>query len=448
MRYQLIGVNHKSAPLDLRERLAIPESRLPDTCRELTAYPGIEEGMVISTCNRVEVLTHTANGSADLRGFLHSHFDLTAAELDPHLYEFREKDAVRHIFRVASSLDSMVVGEAQILGQVKEAFATARAVGAVRGQLDQLLTRAFAVAKRVRTETAVGSSSVSIASVAVELAKKIFGTLEGKTVFIVGAGKMSELAARHLMAHGCAAIFVSNRTYDRAVGLAHKFGGEAIKFDDLYDTCDRADIVITSTGSPKAIFHREHGEQFLARRKNRPMFFIDIAVPRDVSPEMGKLDGIFTYDIDDLQQAVSSHVADRRQEAERAEAIIASEVENFKARFEARLHTLDVVPTIVSLQDHLETIRQAEIDRVRGRLGPLTPEQQMAVEALTRGIINKVMHTPVTTLKTAAREAEATTIIDVVRRLFNLGDRDAVSHPPDKDPPNKESSNKEAGTRR
>jgi len=341
-------------------------------------------------------------------------------ELEPHFYEYREKDAVRHVFRVASSLDSMVVGEAQILGQVKEAYATARAVGAVRAQLEQLFMRAFAVAKRVRTETAVGSSSVSIASVAVELAKKIFGTLQGKTVFIVGAGKMSELAARHLMAHGCTAIFVSNRTYERAVGLAQRFKGEAIRFDDLYETCDRADIVITSTGAPHAIFRREHGEQFLARRKNRPMFFIDIAVPRDVAPEMGKLDGIFTYDTDNLQQAVSSHVANRRKEAQRAEAIIASEVENFKARFESRLHTLDVVPTIVSLQDHLETIRQAEIDRVRGRLGPLSPEQEFAVEALTRGIINKVMHTPITTIKSAAREAEATTVIDVVRRLFNL----------------------------
>jgi glutamyl-tRNA reductase len=376
--------------------------------------------MIISTCNRVEVITHTTNGSADLRGFLHDHFHLTAEELDAHLYEFREKDAVRHVFRVASSLDSMVVGEAQILGQVKEAYATARAVGSVRGQLDQLFTRAFAVAKRVRSETAVGSSSVSIASVAVELAKKIFGSLQGKTVFIVGAGKMSELAARHLMAHGCASIFVSNRTYERAIGLAQKFDGQAIKFDDLYDSCDRADIVITSTGAPHAIFRREHGEQFLARRKNRPMFFIDIAVPRDVAPEMAKLDGIFTYDMDDLQQAVTSHVADRRKEAELAEAIISSEVENFKARFEARLHTLDVVPTIVSLQDHLETIRRAEIDRVRGRMGPLTPEQEMAVESLTRGIINKVMHTPITTLKTAAREAEATTVIDVVKRLFNL----------------------------
>jgi glutamyl-tRNA reductase len=440
MRYHLIGVNHRSAPLEVRERLAIPDSRLADACRDLTARPGIEEGMIISTCNRVEVVTHTSNGSADLRGFLHEHFHLTADDLDPHLYEFREKDAVRHVFRVAASLDSMVVGEAQILGQVKEAYATARAVGSVRSQLDQLFTRAFAVAKRVRSETAVGSSSVSVASVAVELAKKIFGSLQGKNVFIVGAGKMSELAARHLMAHGCASIFVANRTYDRAIGLAEKFNGQAIKFDDLYDNCDRADIVITSTGAPHAIFRREHGEQFLARRKNRPMFFIDIAVPRDVAPEMAKLDGIFAYDIDDLQQAVSSHVADRHHEAELAEAIIASELD----RFEARLHTRDVIPTIVSLQDHLETIRQAEIDRVRSRMGPLTPEQEMAVEALTRGIINKVMHTPITTLKTAAREAEATTVIDVVRRLFNLHDKEKGPASQAKD---KEASSKQTESR-
>ena len=446
MRFQLIGVNHRSAPLEVRERLAITEKRLPDACRDLTAFPGIEEGLVISTCNRVEIITHTVNGAADLRGFLHNYFHIEADKLDPHLYEYREKDAVRHVFRVAASLDSMVVGEAQILGQVKEAYATARAVGAVRGQLDQLFSRAFAVAKRVRTETAVGSSSVSIASVAVELAKKIFGALQGKSVFIVGAGKMSELAARHLMAHGCASIFVANRTYERAIGLAQKFNGQAIKFEDLYSTCDRADIVITSTGAPHAIFRREHGEQFLARRKNRPMFFIDIAVPRDVSPEMARLDGIFTYDIDDLQQAVTSHVADRRKEAERAEAIIAGEVENF----EARSHTLDVVPTIVSLQDHLETIRQAEIDRIRGRMGQLTPEQEMAVEALTRGIINKVMHTPITTLKSAAKESEATTIVEVVRRLFNLQSKAQASeaHPAAPESKEKTVAKDEVGTRR
>ena len=226
----------------------------------------------------------------------------------------------------------MVVGEPQILGQVKEAYATARAVGAVHSQLDQLLTRAFAVAKRVRTETAVGSSSVSVASVAVELAKKIFGSLNGKQVYLVGAGKMSELAARHLMAHGAASIFVANRTYDRAAALAEKFGGEAIHFEELYETCDRADIVITSTGSPRAIFRREHGELFLSRRKNRPMFFIDIAVPRDVDPQMNKLDGIFVYDIDDLQQAVAANTSDRSKEAERAERIIDSEIERFQAR--------------------------------------------------------------------------------------------------------------------
>jgi glutamyl-tRNA reductase len=233
---------------------------------------------------------------------------------------------------------------------------------------------------------------------------------------------MTELAARHLLAHGAGSIFVANRTYDRAIRLAQKFDGQAIEFNRLYDTCDRADIVITSTGSPHAIFRREHGEQFLSRRKNRPMFFIDIAVPRDVDPEMNKLDGIFVYDIDDLQQAVASHVADRKKEAQRADEIINVEVE----RFQARLQTLDVVPTIVSLQEHLELIRQAEIDRVRGRLGPLSPEQQLAIETLTRGIVNKIMHTPISTLKTAARDAEATTVVDIVRRLFNLQEKRAT----------------------
>ncbi len=418
MNFRLIGVNHNSAPVEVRERLAIPESKLPDALQRFVAHPGVAEGVILSTCNRVELLARTQNGAADLRSFLHSYFHLDPAELEPHLYDYSENDAVRHLFRVTSSLDSMVIGEAQILGQVKEAYATARAVGAVHSQLDLLLTRAFAVAKRVRTETAVGSSAVSVASVAVELAKKIFGSLQGKHVYLVGAGKMSELAARHLQAHGAASIFVANRTYDRAQQLAAKFNGEAIHFSEIYNTCDRADIVITSTGAPVAIFKRAHGEMFLSRRKNRPMFFIDIAVPRDVDPEMNKLDGIFVYDIDDLQQAVTAHVTDRKKEASRAEDIINVEVE----RFQARLQALEVVPTIVSLQDHIETIRQAEIDRVRGRLGFLSPEQELAIEALTRGIVNKILHTPISALKTAARDSEATTVVDVVRRLFNLGE--------------------------
>jgi glutamyl-tRNA reductase len=422
MNLQLIGLNHISAPIEVRERLAIPESHLPDALRRLAEHPGVDEGLILSTCNRVEVIAQSRNGSTDLRSFWREYFHLNPGDYEPHLYEYREAEAIRHLFRVTSSLDSMVMGEPQILGQVKEAYATARAVGAVHSQLDLLLTRAFAVAKRVRTETAVGSSAVSVASVAVDLAKKIFGSLRGKHVYLIGAGKMSELAARHLMAHGAESIFVANRTYDRATQLAQRFNGQAILFEQLYDTCDRADIVITSTGAPHTIFRREHGELFLSRRRNRPMFFIDIAVPRDVDPAMNELDGIFVYDIDDLQQAVSANVADRRKEAERAEAIIESEV----SRFQARLQTLEVVPTIVSLQDHLETIRQAEIDRVRGRLGALSPEQEMAIETLTRGIVNKIMHTPISTLKTAAREAEATTIIDLIRRLFNLQDKKAA----------------------
>jgi glutamyl-tRNA reductase len=419
MNFIVIGVNHQTAPVEVREQFAIPEARLPEAAKSLAGYPGIEEGMVISTCNRVEMLARTVNGTADIHGFMQQFYGFDPGPYRKYLYEHRERDAVRHVFRVASSLDSMIVGEPQILGQVKEAYATARAVGAVNSQLDVLLTRAFAVAKRVRTETAIATSAVSVASVAVDLAKKIFGNLQGKSVYLVGAGKMCELSARHLLAHGAKQIYVANRTYERSVAMAKKFNGQAIPFEQLYETVPNADIVITSTGAPHTIFGKEHGEKFLHRRKNRPMFFIDIAVPRDVDPEMNKLDGIFVYDIDDLQQVVASHIADRKTEADRAEAIVQLEVE----KFQSRLQTLDVVPTIVSLQEHLETVRQAEIDRVRGRLGPLTPEQELAVEALTRGIVNKIMHTPITTLKTAARESnEATTVVDLVRKLFGLRD--------------------------
>jgi glutamyl-tRNA reductase len=419
MNFQLIGLNHKTAPVEVREQLAIPEKKLPDALRSLMEVAGVQEGMILCTCNRVEVLAHTVNGSTDLRQFLFQHFRLERSSYEPHLYEYREAAAVRHVFRVASSLDSMVVGEPQILGQIKEAYATARAAGTVQSHLDLLLTRAFAVAKRVRTETAVGSSSVSIASVAVELAGKIFGSLEGKQVCLVGAGKMSEIAARHLLARGAGPMFVANRTYERARSLAEQFGGSAIRFDDLYEHCEQADIVITSTGAPVAIFRREHGERFLNRRKNRPMFFIDIAVPRDVDPEMNKLAGIFVYNIDDLQEAAASHAAERSQEATRAESIIEDEV----GRFNARLLSLHVVPTIVSLQDYVETIRQAEVDRVRGRLGHLSPEQEQALEVLTHGIVNKILHAPITRLKSAAAGPEVTTLVEAFKKLFNLQDK-------------------------
>ena len=415
MNFKLIGVNHNSAPLEVRERLAVSEDRLPDAVRKLVEQPGVDEGMVLSTCNRVEVLTSTRQG-ADLRGFFRSYFGISTDTLHSHLYEFEERDAVRHVFRVASSLDSMVVGEPQILGQVKEAYAVARGLGAIHSALDALLSRAFTVAKRVRSETAIGGASVSISSVAVQLAEKIFGSLQGKTIYLVGAGKMAELAARHLISHGATTILVCNRTHERAVQLAEAFGGQAIPFERLHETAERADIVLTSTGASEPLFHREHCETILARRKNKPMFFIDIAVPRNVHPDVNRLDGMFVYDVDDLQSAAVNNTAERKREAQRAEQIVESEVD----RFAARMKSLHVVPTIVSLQEYCETIRQAEIDRIRGRLGHITPEQEAAIDAMTRGIVNKLLHTPITTLKSTASEPEAATIHEIIRRIFNL----------------------------
>ena len=418
MTFLLIGVNHNSAPIEVRERLALPEPRLPEAMQQLAKFPGVEEGLILSTCNRVELLANATNGSADLRGFLREYFKINPAEYEKHLYEYREAEAIRHLFRVTSSLDSMVVGEPQILGQVKEAYAMARAVGAVHSQLDALISRSFAVAKRVRTETAVGSSAVSVASIAVELAKKIFGSLQGRNVYVVGAGKMSTLAARYLRSHGAATIFVSNRSHERAQQMASAIGGTAIHFDQLYSTADQADIVVTSTGAPHAIFRREHGEIFMQRRKNRPMFFIDIAVPRDVDPAMSAIDGIFVYDIDDLQHVVEANASDRGREAQRAEAIIEQEV----SRFERRVQSLDAVPTIIALQQRLDAIRQTELDRLRGRLGRLTPEQEAVVESLTRGIVNKILHSPVSALKAMSGSEQLASVADLVRSLFGIHD--------------------------
>ncbi len=395
----LLGINHTTAPVEIRERIAIPAGRLADATRTLLHQPGIHEGLILSTCNRVELLTVQDENDAgssqrpDLPRFLHEYFALPIATLTPHLYELREREAVRHLFRVASSLDSMVVGEPQILGQVKDAYTTAREVGAVQSNLEALLQRTFTVAKKVRSETQIGSSSVSIASVAVDLARKIFGALTGKTILLVGAGKMSELAARHLIQQGAASILVANRTEARAAALADALRTPAIQtevitFDQLYGQADRADIVITSTGAPQKLFGRSHGQHFLQRRRNRPMFFIDIAVPRDVDPRMNEVEGCFVYDIDDLQQVALSNLADRSREAAAAETIITSEV----ARYEQRQQSRNAVPAILALQHSAETIRQAELARSAAKLGDLTPAQAAAVEALTRALTAKLLH--------------------------------------------------------
>jgi glutamyl-tRNA reductase len=414
----LLGINHNTAPIEVRERLAIPAERLADATRTLLHQPGIREGLILSTCNRVELLTLQdetadasrvqANSTTDLLRFLHEYFAVQPGDIQPHLYEFREREAVRHLFRVASSLDSMVVGEPQILGQVKEAYTIARDAGAVSSHLEALLQRTFTVAKKIRTETQIGSSSVSIASVAVDLARKIFGSLQGKTVLLVGAGKMSELAARHLIQQGASSILVTNRTQSRAEKIAAAFSSASvltavIPFDALYEQADRADIVITSTGAPQKIFDRSHGQHFLQRRRNRPMFFIDIAVPRDVDPCMNTVEGCFVYDIDDLQQVAAANLADRSREAAAAETIVSREVDKYQERLQSR----DAVPAIKALQQQAEELRLAELARSQSKLADLTPQQREAVESLTRSLTAKLLHPQLTALRESTRSKES-----------------------------------------
>ncbi len=427
----LLGVNHITAPLEVRERLAIPSARLAEATNALVHQPGVREAMIVSTCNRVELLTSMEpQGSfADpaqspavgkrLQRFLQEFFAVSPGSLVPHLYEFHEREAVRHLFRVASSLDSLVVGEAQILGQVKESWTVARQVGAIAETLDPLLQRAFSVAKKVRTETQIGSSSVSVASVAVDLARKIFGTLHGKQVLIVGAGKMAELAARHLIQHGASTVLIANRTEARARQLAAdldtKIPTQIIPFESLAEQAHRADIVITSTGAggSQKLFTAAQGRQFLERRRNRPMFFIDIAFPRDVDPGLNTVDGCFVYDIDDLQQVAASNLASRSKEAAAAEAIVSREVE----RYHARLNTLDAVPTIRALQQQAEELRQAELARSIAKLGGLSSEQQVAIEAMTRSLTAKLLHAPMTAIRSAASDGDAV-LLGQLRALY------------------------------
>ncbi|MGI4853725.1 MAG: glutamyl-tRNA reductase [Janthinobacterium lividum] len=412
MSLSLLGVNHNSAPIDVRERLAIPQGQLAAAIRSLVHHPGVREGLILSTCNRVELLTEHEHAS-DLRRFLSEYFAVPADTLNPHLYEYVGQDAVRHLFRVASSLDSMVVGEPQILGQVKESYTVAREVGGVSTTLERLLQSAFTVAKKVRTETEIGSTTVSIASVAADLAKQIFGSLKGKQVLLVGAGKMSELAARHLMAQGANSLLVANRTAERAQRLAEQFHGLAVPFADLQQHAPKADIIVTGTGAREHLFDVAKAQAILQKRRGRPVFFIDIAVPRDVDPAVNGVEGAFVYSIDDLQKVAAKNMSARAKEAAAAERIVSAEVD----RFQQRLQSLDAVPGILSLQQHAEQLRLAELDRARGRLADLTPQQQEAVEALTRSLMNKFLHAPLTGMRQSAHEGDAHTLA-VLQRLF------------------------------
>jgi glutamyl-tRNA reductase len=411
------GLNHRTAPVEIRERLALDPSRLPAALRDLRQQTGASEGMILSTCNRVEVAA-TGEGSDDLASALEDFLEKTGQVpgVRSHLYHFEGRDAIRHVFRVAASLDSMVVGEPQILGQLKQAYAIAKAEGAVNGFLETVLTRAFSVAKRVRTETEIGQTAVSVSYAAVELAREIFGSLAGKKVMIAGAGKMSELAARHLHRCGATQIYVTNRTRQRAEDLAQVFEGAVVEYDSFHSALPEMDIVITSSAAPHYILTKPDMRKVIDARRKRPMFLIDIAVPRNIEPAANEIEGVFLYDIDDLQRVVESNRQGRMQEAQEAERIIGEEVDRLLTRMKAR----EVAPTIVSLQEQLEQIRTAEMERLRGRFGSLTPQQEEALEALTRGIVNKVAHGPISELRKHAGEPHGLHIADVIRRVFRL----------------------------
>jgi glutamyl-tRNA reductase len=419
MNLVLLGINHRTAPVEVRERMNIPEARLFDAVSDLVHRAGIMEGLILSTCNRVEVVAHAQeNIEAEpiIRQFLSDRHQCDVSSYERYFYRFQQVEVVEHLFRVASSLDSMILGEPQILGQVKRAYATARQAGALNGPLNEIVNQALAVARRVRRETALGSSAVSVSYAAVELAKKIFGNLKGKTIFVIGAGKMSELAARHLIRSGASAIYVSNRTYERAAELAQAFRGTAVPFDHLFEHINKADIVISSTGAPHFVITREQAEKLIAARKNRPMFFVDIAVPRDIDPAINDLDNAFVYDIDDLGQVVEANKRQREREAVWAEQIVKEEVQKLMRRLASR----EVVPTIVALEERLNQIRESELDRFRGRLGSLSAEQQALVDQLTRAILNKILHGPVMELKSGAGHPEHGNLVALIRKMFGL----------------------------
>ena len=435
----LAGLNHRNAPVELREQVAITAEDLPEALPALRNCPGVTEALILSTCNRVELLIVYEGEAPDLPEFLARRFGVDATGLRGHMYLYRNEEAVWHLFRVAASLDSMVVGEPQILGQVKAAYHAARAAGTIGPELERLLQQAFSVAKRVRTETGIAGSSVSIASVAVELALKIFGSLAGKRVLLVGAGKMGELAARHLLARGASSIAVTNRTLARAERLAQGFGGQVLAWERLRGEADGFDILITSTGSHEFVFHREDGQRWMQQRRGRPMFFIDIAVPRDVDPEMNRVDGIFLYDIDDLQGVAQANLADRSREAAAAEQLLSEEVE----RWDRRTQTLDAVPPLLALEGSGEAMRQAELRRAAGRLEGLTTAQREAVEALTRGLANKFLHAPLQALRAAAVEGNGERL-SLLREAFRL----EPAEPRLVEPPTAESGAPAVATRR
>ncbi len=427
MKLALAGINHHTAPVQVREKLAFRPEEIPDALSRMRAQ-GATEALILSTCNRVEMtaaLTEDVPPDTLLEGMVNGRNGLTLDAVRPHLYLLEEREAIRHLFRVASSLDSMIVGEPQILGQLKQAYALARDQGSIGSVLDCVLTRAFKVAKRVRSETEIGHNAVSVSYAAVELAREIFGSLHGKRVLIIGAGKMSEGAARRLFNAGATEILITNRTANRAGELARVFQAEIVPYDLFPQRLAEVDIVIASSAAPVYVLTGDTVRRAIEARKNQPMFLIDIAVPRNIDPQVNSLEHAFLYDIDDLQRLADRNLDARRNIAQQAESIVAEEV----ARMEVRLRERDVTPTIVSLQEQLEAIRRDVLQRYRARLGVLNVEQEEALEALTRAMINKIAHGPISEIRGHAASqktgelAGEDQLVSAVRRIFRLRER-------------------------
>ena len=427
MRLVLVGTSYQRAPVELRELLAYNADLRREALERLSVDGS--EAVVLSTCNRTEVYAvdeRPALAEERIYGELSGLSGLTQSELAPALYSVTDEAAAVHLFRVAAGLDSMVPGEAQILGQVREAYEAARDVGTTGSTLHRLFRQALRVGKRVRTETAIGENPASVSSAAAELAERVFEGLEGRKILLIGAGKTADLTAANLISRGVGEIVVANRSPERAEALARRLGGRAVGLDALEEELGHADVVVASTGSQGLVLSGEQVARAMKERRGRPVFFIDIAVPRDLDTAINEVEDCYLYDIDDLERVVAESVAGRREEAVRAEAIVSEEADSFRAW----QLSLDVVPAIASLRARAESIRQEELDRVEGRLASLSPSQRRAVEALTSQIVAKLLHQPTVRMKEAAAAADGVLYADAVRHLFGLEERDGPSRQP------------------
>ncbi len=421
MHIAAVGMSYKTAPVEVRGRVAWTADQLPVALSQIRAVPGVLEGVILSTCNRTEiyaVLERQYLGREALLQYWAEQKNVPPLEIAGHAFFLVDDQAVDHLMRVASGLDSMILGETQILGQVKDAYLLARELGTAGKILNELFQKAVACGKRVHTETAISQNAVSVSYAAVELAKKIFGDLAGRRAMLVGAGKMAGLTAKHLVDNGIAEIIVCNRTFSRAVEMAREFGGRAVPMDKMEENLGLADVVISSTGAAGQVITREMVQRAMRARRSRPLFLVDIAVPPDIDPAAGELDNVFLYDIDDLEAVVLANLEERAREAQKAERIILDEV----TKFRHWMRTLNVVPLIKSLREKAEEIRQAELQRLFNRLPRLTEREREIIAGTTALIVNKILNDPTVRVKEFAGSEDADVYVRAFSKLFNLTD--------------------------